>query len=303
MRTSRTLITLLVALALIAAPVAASTLGGDRARPERRVANVIAGSASLPVAAPGEVSATTPSRAAPAPLSALSPPLFTAPWATLVPPPLVSQRLDPVLARRNAARAALRRALAAARRDDAAVLVDKRRALPARYVPRDLVVPRVTFLAGVPEEGRMLRRRPARALERLFAAARRDKVPLAAVSGFRSYGSQQALFSGYASERGTENASHVSARAGHSEHQTGLAVDVSGANGRCAAESCFAGTRPARWLAAHVARYGFVVRYPRGREQTTGYEYEPWHLRYVGPALAATATRTDRTLDELLRRR
>jgi D-alanyl-D-alanine carboxypeptidase len=123
------------------------------------------------------------------------------------------------------------------------------------------------------------------------------------VSAFRSYASQRELFAGYASERGVESAAHVSARAGHSEHQTGLAIDVSGADGRCAASRCFAGTRAARWLAAHVAEHGFVIRYPRGRERVTGYEYEPWHLRWVGVPLAREAMRGGRTLDQLLRPR
>jgi zinc D-Ala-D-Ala carboxypeptidase len=182
------------------------------------------------------------------------------------------------------------------------VLVDKRRGLGPRYKPRDLVTPRVTFLPGTTPEGHRLRRPAARALERLFAAARRDGVRLAGVSGFRSYASQRALFAGYARERGAESAAHVSARAGHSEHQTGLAIDISGADGRCAASRCFAGSRPARWLARHAPEHGFVVRYPRGREHVTGYDHEPWHLRYVGTALARESADTGRTLDELLRR-
>lgn len=194
-------------------------------------------------------------------------------------------------------------AVDAAAREHAAVLVDKRRGLRADYRPRDLVAPRVRFLAGVDGDARLLRRRAARGLERLFAAARRDGVRLAGVSGFRSFASQRALFAGYAAARGVENAAHVSARAGHSEHQTGLAIDIAGADGRCAASGCFAGTRAARWLARHAAPHGFVVRYPRGKERVTGYAYEPWHLRYVGAELAREATRSGRTLDELLRGR
>lgn len=271
MRISRTVITLLAVLALIAAPVAARTL-------------------------------TTSSEPAPIAIAPHPAQLSHAPWATLLTPPLAPGiPAEPAAARRVAARTAARAAVAAAVREDAAVLVDKRRALPATYRPRDLVVPRVRFLAGTSEEGHRLRRRPARALERLFAAARRDGVPLAAVSGYRSHPSQRALFSGYAIARGAESASHVSARAGHSEHQTGLAVDVSGADGRCAASRCFSGSRPARWLAAHVAERGFVIRYPRGRERVTGYAYEPWHLRYAGTALATEVTRSGRTLDQLLR--
>ncbi|MDO8189503.1 M15 family metallopeptidase, partial [Conexibacter sp. CPCC 205706] len=191
-------------------------------------------------------------------------------------------------------------ALAGAARAGADLLVDKRHGLPAGYRPRDLVVPRVAFLGGVPEERRSLRRPAARALERLFAAARRDGVPLAGVSAYRSYVSQRDLFAGYASERGAENADRVSARAGHSEHQTGLAIDVSGADGRCAASRCFGATHAARWLAAHAPEHGFVVRYPRGRERLTGYEWEPWHLRWVGVTLAREVASSGRTLDQLL---
>ena len=79
----------------------------------------------------------------------------------------------------------------------------------------------------------------------------------------------------------------VSSRQGHSEHQTGLAVDVTGADGRCPASACFAGTRPARWLTTNASRFGFIVRYPAGAERVTGYAHEPWHLRYLGRRLAA----------------
>lgn len=194
-------------------------------------------------------------------------------------------------------------ALASAAALGADVLVNKRHRLAAGYRPRDLVAVRVPFLDGTTDEGRHLRRGAAGALRRMFAAAARDGIALAGVSGYRSYASQRALFAGYARERGAENASHVSARAGHSEHQTGLAIDISGADGRCAASACFAGSRPARWLARHAAGHGFVVRYPRGREQVTGYDYEPWHLRFVGSQLAEEAAASGRTLDELLRGR
>jgi D-alanyl-D-alanine carboxypeptidase len=76
-------------------------------------------------------------------------------------------------------------------------------------------------------------------------------------------------------------------------------MDVTGLDGRCPAEDCFAGTPEARWLAAHAHERGFVIRYPEGKEAVTGYDYEPWHLRYVGPAVAAELTRRGLTLDEL----
>ncbi len=243
----------------------------------------------LAVALVAATSAFAPPRSHPALLS-------PAAWATLLPAPFPDPAATPAAGRE----ARRRRALADAARSGADLLVDKRRGLPAGYRPRDLVLPRVTFLGGVPAERRSLRRPAARALERLFAAARRDGASLAGVSAFRSYASQRDLFAGYASERGVENASHVSARAGHSEHQTGLAIDVSGADGRCAASACFGAERAARWLAAHAPAHGFVIRYPRGRERVTGYEYEPWHLRWVGVPLAREVAASGRTLDELL---
>lgn len=266
MRVVRLLIPALLAFAL----VAATTRGGAAA----------------------DVAATTTELSPPAHPAQISP----APWATLLTAPFPDPAVTPAVIRQQR----LRAALADAARRGADLLVDKRRGLPAGYRPRDLVLPRVTFLGGVPDERRRLRRPAARALERLFAAARRDGVPLAGVSAFRSYSSQRELFAGYASERGVENASHVSARAGHSEHQTGLAIDVSGADGRCAASRCFGTTRAARWLAAHAAEQGFVIRYPRGRERVTGYAYEPWHLRWVGAALAREIVGGGRTLDQLL---
>ena len=266
-RSSSTVITLLVALALVAAPFAAHALGATDGGEER--ARGIA--------------------AAPAPGARL-----------LLAPQLRRPLLGALAAARERAR---RAALAEAAAERADLLVDKRRGLAARYRPRDLVAPRVAFLAGTPQEGRRLRRPAARALERLFAAARRDGVPLAGISGYRSFASQRALFAGYARERGVARAARVSARAGHSEHQTGLAIDVAGADGRCAATACFAGSRPARWLARHAPGHGFVVRYPRGAERVTGYAHEPWHLRYVGVALAREAAASGRTLDELLRGR
>lgn len=199
---------------------------------------------------------------------------------------------------RRAARLASARADAARMGVD--VLVDKRRGLPPHHRPRDLVTARVRFLPGTPSPAQRLRRPAARALERLFAAARRDGVELAAVSGYRSFAEQAELFRRHAATHGAARTVRVIARAGHSEHQTGLAVDVAGADGRCAATACFAGTPAARWLARHAPEHGYVIRYPRGKERVTGYAYEPWHLRYVGARLARLTAASGRTLDELL---
>jgi D-alanyl-D-alanine carboxypeptidase len=109
---------------------------------------------------------------------------------------------------------------------------------------------------------------------------------------------QRDLFAQYRRRDGAATAETYSAPPGTSEHQTGLAIDVTGADGRCPASECF-GLRPeAAWLAAHAAAYGFVVRYPAGKELVTGYRSEPWHLRYVGTELARSLAATGRVLEE-----
>ena len=106
------------------------------------------------------------------------------------------------------------------------------------------------------------------------------------MSGYRSYNTQKGLYNYYVNRDGREAADRYSARPGHSEHSTGLAMDVSGIDGKCAATDCFGETPEAAWLAENVYDYGFIIRYPEGKEHITGYKYEPWHLRYVGVDIA-----------------
>jgi len=180
------------------------------------------------------------------------------------------------------------------------VLVNKTYRLPDGYRPADLVEPNVPFIFSEKSEKRLLRKEAAAALEALFAAAKRDGIHLAGVSGFRSHDTQKWLFEHYVKTRGEAQARRFSAMPGHSEHQTGLAIDVSGSDGKCAAEDCFAGTKEAKWLAEHAHEYGFIIRYPEGKEAVTGYKYEPWHLRYVGKELAQMLVQSGLTLDEYL---
>lgn len=179
-----------------------------------------------------------------------------------------------------------------------AVLINKRYALPKEYKPADLTEPNVPFIFKEKSDKRLLRKEAAEALERLFAAAEEDGIRLAGVSGYRSYAYQKGLFERYVKRDGLEAASRYSARPGHSEHSTGLAMDVSGINGKCAATDCFADTEEAKWLAEHVYDYGFIIRYPQGKEEITGYKYEPWHLRYVGVDVAAEIKEQGITLEE-----
>ena len=147
-------------------------------------------------------------------------------------------------------------------------------------------------------EGHRLRPEAAAAARGMLAAARTDGVPLRIVSGYRSWAEQQETYAGWVARKGPAAADVVSARPGHSEHQTGLAVDV-GEGGGCDLQVCFADTAAAAWVAEHGPEHGFVVRYPRGEEATTGYWYEPWHLRYLGPERARALVRSGAaTLEE-----
>lgn len=160
-----------------------------------------------------------------------------------------------------------------------AVLVNKQRPLnPAQYYPSDLVNFRGT--------GYSLRREAATALNSLFTAAGAAGKPLTVVSAFRSYQTQVSTYNYYVSQYGEAYASTISARPGYSEHQTGLAVDV-GNTYNCGLSTCFGSTPEGQWVAANAWRFGFIVRYPNGYTGTTGYAYEPWHLRYVGVDVAS----------------
>ncbi|WP_364151978.1 M15 family metallopeptidase [Paenibacillus sp. LPE1-1-1.1] len=181
---------------------------------------------------------------------------------------------------------------------DIAVLVNKQRKLPEEYNPTDLVYPDVRFIFAEKVEKRKLRQEAASALEKLFAAAEADNIQLAGVSAYRSHSTQKTLFDRYVKRDGIEKARTYSAFPGTSEHETGLAIDVTGSDGKCAAADCFADTKEALWLAKHAHEHGFIIRYLKGKEEITGYQYEPWHLRYVGEDLAAELAESGESLEE-----
>lgn len=161
------------------------------------------------------------------------------------------------------------------------VVVNKRRPIdPLSYAPRDLV--RLT----VPGSGAMMRRAAAEALDRMSDAASKAGARFLVSTAYRSHSIQDGLYRTYVAQNGRAYADRVSARAGFSEHQTGLAVDVYDPAG-CRLTACYANTKSGKWVAEHAPEFGFLVRYPDGEEEVTGYRYEPWHLRYVGTELAA----------------
>ena len=155
-----------------------------------------------------------------------------------------------------------------------------------RYQPSDLRIVSVPTLPGRGQDERSLRAVLMPDLEKLVAAARAAGVTLRVGSGYRSYATQASLFASYVRQHGEAAANRFSSRPGHSEHQSGLAVDFAGADQTCWVDGCFERTAAGKWLAAHAHEYGFILRYPKGKEKITGYQYEPWHFRYVGRELA-----------------
>lgn len=178
------------------------------------------------------------------------------------------------------------------------VVVNKGRILPSGYAPANLVSPKIPLSGGPASENMHLRQDAATAVEKLVSAAGGGGVKLMLVSGYRSYGTQQSLYSGYVSSQGQAYADATSAQPGHSEHQTGLAADLGATSGKCQLDPCFGDTLEGQWLAANSYKYGFIIRYQKDKNSLTGYIYEPWHLRYVGTDLAGEINKSGQTLEQ-----
>jgi D-alanyl-D-alanine carboxypeptidase len=172
-------------------------------------------------------------------------------------------------------------------------LVNKKSKLPWDYVP-ELVIPDVQAKKNVRIE---MTKEAARALEDLFSAAKAEGLTLVAISGYRSYSTQKAIYQRSVTKNGKSYADLASAQAGKSEHQLGLAVDVSCDAIKLNLNKSFADTKEGKWLYEHCAEYGFIVRYKTEWVKTTGYKGEPWHIRYVGREQAQFITKLNVPFD------
>lgn len=130
------------------------------------------------------------------------------------------------------------------------------------------------------------------AFDTMAANAYSDGVSLYIISDFRTYDYQAGLYQRYVNRSGQAEADRYSARAGHSEHQTGLAFDLN------SLEQSFGQTAAGKWLAEHCHEYGFIIRYPEDKEHITGYMYEPWHIRYLGVDMATKIYESGLCLEE-----
>ncbi|WP_366249239.1 M15 family metallopeptidase [Terribacillus aidingensis] len=182
--------------------------------------------------------------------------------------------------------------------DSIEVVVNKTRKFPDGWEPKDLVEPDVPFYFSEHLEKRKMRKEAAEALEELFDASQKDGMELVAASGYRSEARQKEIYENNVATQGQEETDKVSSRPGRSEHQTGLAIDLTSAEMALALEETFIDTDEGKWLAEHAHEYGYIIRYPEGKSDITGYSYEPWHIRYVGKDLAKQIYEEGTTLEE-----
>lgn len=175
------------------------------------------------------------------------------------------------------------------------VVANKKYALDYWFEPSDL---RVVNTAG--NRTHYLRDCAASALETMYAAAANEGVTLITCSSYRSASYQDMLYNNYVSMYGTAVADTISARPGYSDHQTGLAVDIGDHDQATVFTQAMENTVEGQWLYAHAHEYGFILRYPKGKEWITGYSFEPWHYRYVGVdyASAIYSVSPDCTMEE-----
>ncbi len=199
-------------------------------------------------------------------LTNLDPPVVTPPVVT---PPVVTPPTTPV--------------------DDPTItqVVNKKNPIGATYVPADLT------LVG---NGQSLRSAAMNSFIMMAKDSSLAGMPITASSGFRSYATQETIYNNYVKQDGQEKADTYSARPGFSEHQTGLAIDITG--GGAGIEEAFANTGQYTWLTQNAHKYGFILRYPLGKEAITGYMYEPWHWRYVGVDAAMKIQASGKTMEE-----
>jgi len=182
--------------------------------------------------------------------------------------------------------------------NDLLVLVNKENNLPSSYKPEDLIIPNVTFSFEGEDQKKYLRKDAALALEELITKAEEDGHIIYAVSGYRSYERQKAIFLGNVQKSGFQKANTFSALPGQSEHQTGLAMDVSSASVNYKLMNNFGSTPEGLWLEENAHLFGFIIRYAQSKVEITGYQYEPWHIRYVGIENATFIKLNNLTLEE-----
>lgn len=175
-------------------------------------------------------------------------------------------------------------------------LVNKQNALKSNYKPNDLVKISVKSTKTI-----HLRKNVAKAVKNMFSDAKKKGIHLTAVSGFRSSSYQSNLYYNSLRKNGAAYTNKYFAKPNHSEHQTGMAIDISAKSVGYDLIEHFKNTKEGKWLAKNAHKYGFILRYKEGREKDTGFAFEPWHFRYVGEDVASYIYKNNLILEDLYR--
>jgi len=176
------------------------------------------------------------------------------------------------------------------------VLVNKYNSLDSKYVPNDLqvIASKYQWLG----RSNQLTKEAAKAFEKMCEAALKDNITILAGSGYRSYSYQKTLYNNYVARDGFAEAETYSARPGYSEHQTGLAIDITNKS-----DFISKNDKEYKWLMNNSYKFGFILRYPENKDKITGYMYEEWHYRYVGIDVAKEVYESNLTYDEYIARK
>ena len=177
-------------------------------------------------------------------------------------------------------------------------IVNKTHPVSIDYIPTNLKIPNVLTRTDKSDSERSIRSDIEQPMINMFAAASASGNQLMIGSGYRSAALQAIYFNSLASSVGETVANQSIAYPGQSEHQTGLAADITTVSRNCYLDDCFADTSDGQWLVNNSYKYGFILRYPKDKESITEYRYEPWHFRYVGIDLATALHDSGLTLDE-----
>lgn len=173
------------------------------------------------------------------------------------------------------------------------VVVNNYNKLDKNYVPKNLVKVNIPFIDSISEEEKQLEENVALQLEKLVKMANSEGINYLGTSGYRSYKSQKEIYYNRVKSQGLKKANEYVAKPGTSEHQTGLCIDLTNED-RWFVEV----TKEAKWLKENAHKFGFILRYPKGKEDITGKKFEPWHIRYVGEDIAKYIYENNLTLEE-----
>jgi len=173
------------------------------------------------------------------------------------------------------------------------ILVNKTHFLPKSYIPSNLVMMKEKYGNST----RKVNKTAYEAFVKMCDAAKSENINLWITSAYRTYQYQNGLYEASKKKNGSDYANHTVAKAGFSEHQTGLAIDIVSAKGKPLTQE-FEQTKQFKWLSEHAHEYGFILRYPKGKKDITGYNYEPWHYRYVGVETAKKIKKSNLVFEE-----